>query len=87
MNAGGEYSVPSREAIYKRIHKLAYGDSWQYDYETFVQQDLNITSSAPNRAAKTNTRSYTQSQNRKHIFQMTQSQTPDGKIVINVIMN
>lgn len=87
MNAGGEYSVPSREAIYKRIHKLAYGDSWQYDYETFVQQDLNITSSAPSRAAKTNTRSYTQSQNRKHIFQMTQSQTPDGKTVINVIMN
>ena len=27
-----------REAIY-RIHKLAYGASWKYDYETFVSWD------------------------------------------------
>ena len=32
-------SAPSREAIYYRIHKLAYGASWKYDYETFVSWD------------------------------------------------
>lgn len=39
------YNVPSREAIYNRIHKLAYGYNWTYDYETFVSWD------APNIAA------------------------------------
>lgn len=43
-NAGG-FNAPSREAIYYRIHKLAYGDDWEYDYEKFVEYD------AINRAA------------------------------------
>lgn len=43
-NTGG-FNAPSREAIYYRIHKLAYGDSWNYDYEEFVEWD------ARNRAA------------------------------------
>lgn len=34
------YNAPSREAIYKRIHKLAYGDSWSFDFDTFVNYDL-----------------------------------------------
>ena len=37
-NTGG-FNAPSREAIYYRIHKLAYGDEWTYDYETFVKDD------------------------------------------------
>ena len=37
-NTGG-FNAPSREAIYCRIHKLAYGDSWEYDYEEFVEWD------------------------------------------------
>ena len=37
-NTGG-FNAPSREAIYYRIHKLAYGDSWVYDYEDFVEYD------------------------------------------------
>lgn len=37
-NTGG-FNAPSRESIYYRIHKLAYGDSWQYDYEDFVAYD------------------------------------------------
>lgn len=41
-NVGG-FNAPSREAIYYRVNKLAYGDSWEYDYETFVEFD------APNR--------------------------------------
>ncbi len=35
----GGFNAPSREAIYYRIHKLAYGASWTYDYETFVAWD------------------------------------------------
>ena len=34
------FNAPCREAIYNRIHKLAYGDSWTYDYEKFVEWDL-----------------------------------------------
>ena len=37
-NTGG-FNAPSREAIYYRIHKLANGDSWEYDYEDFVEYD------------------------------------------------
>lgn len=37
-NTGG-FNAPSREAIYYRIHKLAYGDEWKYDYEKFVEWD------------------------------------------------
>ena len=33
------FNAPSREAIYKRVMRLAYGDSWTYDYETFVAFD------------------------------------------------
>ena len=38
-NNGG-YNAPSREAIYRRIHKLAYGASWEFDRETFKQWDV-----------------------------------------------
>ncbi len=37
-NEGG-FNAPSREAIYYRIHKLAYGEDWQYDHEEFVKYD------------------------------------------------
>ena len=51
MNSGvGGFNAPSREAIYYRIHKLAYGRDWEYDYEEFVKYD------AVNRTAAT--RSY-----------------------------
>ena len=45
-NVGG-FNAPSREAIYYRIHKLAYGADWQYDYEEFVEWDARnrVTSS------------------------------------------
>ena len=43
-NVGG-FNAPSREAIYYRIHKLAYGSTWEYDYEEFVKYDAkNVTS-------------------------------------------
>ena len=41
------FNAVSREAIYYRIHKLAYGDSWVYDYEEFVKYDeINRKASA-----------------------------------------
>ncbi len=37
------FNAPSREAVYYRIHKLAYGEDWQYDFEKFVEYDaVNI---------------------------------------------
>ena len=39
FNDGG-YNAPSRETIYRRIHKLAYGASWEFDRETFKQWDV-----------------------------------------------
>lgn len=43
---GSTFNAPSREAIYKRIHQIAYGEQWEYDYETFVQYDIkNVPSS------------------------------------------
>jgi hypothetical protein len=33
------FNAPSREAIYYRIHKLAYGADWEYNYEDFVKWD------------------------------------------------
>ncbi|MBR5724097.1 MAG: Ig-like domain-containing protein [Bacteroidales bacterium] len=36
---GDRFNAPSRAAAYIRIHKLAYGSSWQFDYEEFVKYD------------------------------------------------
>ena len=45
-NTGG-FNAQQREVIYKRIMKLAYGDSWQYDYEILVEYDAINCSSIP----------------------------------------
>ena len=37
-NLGG-LNAPSRMAAYIRIHKLAFGSGWQFDYEEFVKYD------------------------------------------------
>ncbi|MBQ4448933.1 MAG: hypothetical protein II900_00685 [Prevotella sp.] len=34
------FNVIARVMIYKRCMKIAYGDSWQFDYEDFVKFDL-----------------------------------------------
>lgn len=36
---GAVFNAPSREAIYKRIMRIGIGESWEYDYETFVEAD------------------------------------------------
>lgn len=34
-----DFNAPSREAIYKRIHRLAYGDTWEYSFDDFMTWD------------------------------------------------
>ncbi len=49
FNTGG-FNAPSREAIWYRMHKLAYGSSWTYDFEAFVAYDAinrNTSAGAP----------------------------------------
>jgi len=55
-NTGG-FNAPSREAIYYRIHKLAYGSSWEYDYEEFVEYDA-VNRSAAATAARSRQTNY-----------------------------
>ncbi len=46
-NTGG-FNAPSREAIYYRMNKLAYGEAWVYDYERFVEYDaINRKTAVP----------------------------------------
>ncbi len=42
-NTGG-FNAPSREVIYKKIMKFSEGDTWTYDYETFVAFDATARS-------------------------------------------
>ena len=45
------FNVASRVMIYKRCMRLAYGDSWEFNYEDFVKFDLE-KAKAENRAYK-----------------------------------
>jgi len=55
-NQGG-FNAPSREAIWYRIHKLAYGDEWTYNYEDFVAYDVKNRKTGEE-AASAQTKSY-----------------------------
>lgn len=35
----GEFNAPSREIIWRRINRLAYGESWEYSFEKFAEYD------------------------------------------------
>ena len=43
MSGGFNFNAPSRESIYYHIHKLAYGDEWEYDFETFARYDVKLS--------------------------------------------
>ena len=44
---GSPFNAHSRLAAYYRIHKLAYGSAWKFDYEEFVKYDaINRMTSA-----------------------------------------
>ena len=52
-NEGG-FNAPSREAIWYRMHKLAFGSEWEYNHEDFVSYDAvnraPVTKSATKKA-------------------------------------
>ena len=43
----GPFNAPSREAIYYRLHKLAFGLEWEYDREAFIEYDTVNRRSTP----------------------------------------
>lgn len=81
------FNAPSREAIYHRIHKLAYGKDWQYDYETFVQQDLKNIPAEPYFQSSPRYVPYPMRVSKKHLFKMEESIAPDGRKMVTVIMD
>lgn len=84
----GMFNAPSREVIYKRIHKLAFGKDWQYDYETFVEYDQkNITAEKAALAAPMVLQPSVSEINGKPFMKIEKIATPDGKERIRVIMN
>ena len=92
MNAGGEYSVPAREAIYKKIHKVAYGETWQYNFQDFVAWDRQVlpklaaSSVFPTQSTALKVKSL-KSSHLKPLFKMEESIAPDGRKVVTVIIN
>ena len=88
-NPGNDvFNAPSREAIYKKIHKLALGQDWQYDYEAFVEYDQkNIAAEKATRSAPMVLQPPVPAIHRKPFIKMEKSVSPDGKERIRVIMN
>ena len=84
----GMFNAPSREVIYKRIHKLALSKDWQYDYETFVEYDQkNIAAEKAALSAPMVLRPLVPDMIGKPFMKIEKSVTPDGKERISVIMN
>ena len=78
------FNAPSREAIYYKIHKLAYGRDWEYNYEDFVTYDLpNIEA---DRARLSMPRHSIPSFKRQPIFEKSTVIGPDGKERIKITM-
>ena len=46
-SAPSGFNAPSREAIWLRLHFLAYGSEWEYDYESFAEYDVVNRAKAP----------------------------------------
>ena len=84
----GMFNAPSREAIYKRIHRLAFGKDWQYDYETFVEYDQkNIAAEKAAQAAPMVLQPPVPEIHGRPFMKMEKSVSTDGKERIRVIMN
>lgn len=85
QNVNG-FNAPSREAIYKKIHKLALGKDWQFDYEKFVEYDkINIEA---DKARINVTNQVTKAlPTHKPFFKYNRQRNPDGTTTINVIMD
>ena len=78
------FNAPSREAIYYKIHKLAYGRNWEYNYEDFVTYDQpNIEA---DRARLSMPSHSIPSFKRQPIFEKSTVIGPDGKERIKITM-
>ena len=78
------FNAPSREAIYYKIHKLAYGRNWEYNYEDFVTYDQpNIEA---DRARLSMPRHSIPSFKRRPFFEKTTVIGPDGKERIKITL-
>ena len=78
------YNAPSREAIYRRIHSLAYGSDWRYDYEDFVRWDMKNIQSSTDRAV-VSPYIYARTINARPIHK--ESTSNDGRKTVSIIMN
>lgn len=58
-----EFNAPSREMIYYRIHKLAYGKDWEYDFEDFVKYDEINRNNPSNTRTKSHARLFNTNSN------------------------
>lgn len=85
----GQFNAPSREAIYYRIHKLAYGKDWPYDYDAFVQWDQkNIEADkAAMLAPRASQRKASSISVRKPFFNISQGYGSKGQKGTVIIMN
>lgn len=87
-DADGIFNAPSREAIYKRIHRLAFGNDWQYDYEKFVEYDQkNIAAEKAARTTSVKNWASSVEPERKSFVKIEKSMTSDGKEKVTIIMN
>lgn len=78
--------VIAREAIYKKIHKTAYGEEWQYSFTDFVSWDKSVIPSTPH--AKSYSPSIKSSiRHSKPIFKIEESISRDGTKRITIIQN
>ena len=68
------FNAPSREAIYMRIHRLAYGPSWTYDFEQFVEYDAKNINTYPE-SAPTQVLSARPASNRQHVAPVVTGKT------------
>lgn len=79
------FNAPSREAIYYRIHKLAFGPDWNYDFEEFVTYDEKNLQADKASAFQTSAPIVTQ--HRNHVFRIDNVTAPDGKEKIKIMMD
>lgn len=81
------FNAPSREAIYNRIHKLALGKDWQYDYESFVAYDQkNIDAEKAAFLSPAPALPIVDGSSRRPFLQVERSVTPEGKNKMSVFL-
>jgi len=76
----GHFNAPSREAIYYRIHKLAFGNQWNYDYEEFVKYDaINRSGTKTSTSSESTSAGKFQHLHAPVILESTRTRTPERR--------